>query len=275
VESAAGKWLAETKGNRPDRWASPSVELKGTLTEGAGSGAALIVPQYVPGIVPSVLPPPVVAQLFAPGTTTTGLVNFMRETLFTNAAAPVAEGTAKPESALTFELVSEPLHKIAHWLPATEEILDDVAQMQSYIDSRLRLGVLVELDDQLLNGSGLPPEMNGLLVRADLTAPIAAPVGGSLDAIAQQISNVEIASGLRVDAIGLHPSDWMKLLLTKTNGTSNEYLAGSPFETPVQPTLFGKRVGLSTAFPAGVALVGAFGSGGGQLFTHGGVRVAA
>ena len=128
------------------------------LTEDAASGGGLVLPEYREGIMPIPQRPMTVAQLFARGTPTSGAIGYMREKTFTNAAAPVLEGGAKPESAMTFELVTAALKKIAHWIPATDEILDNVPTLRSYIDSRLRLGVELKLDDQLLNGDGVGAE---------------------------------------------------------------------------------------------------------------------
>lgn len=275
LESKAGEALKDlAKTGWPRHWSSGTVELKATLTEDPASGGALNTPQTLPTIVPGPLAAPTVAQLFPPGTATTGIVSFMRELVFTDASAPVAEGTAKPESTLTFEAVSAPLAKIATWLPVTTELLEDQAQMRSYIDSRLRAGVNLALDDQILNGTGVAPEMLGLNVRTDLSAPIAATLGGSLDAIAEQIAAVQVASQLEVTGIVMHPTDFVKLTLTKTNATDNTYLGASPFSTPVQPTLWGRRVAFSLKQPLGTCIVGAF-SQGGQLFQKGGVRVEA
>ena len=143
-------------------WRSPSVELfdrtRGlhatTLTTDPASGGDLIVPQYLPGILPLQFKKLTVADLLASGTTDSNLISYMVETLFTNAAAPVAEGALKPESAMVFDLLSEAVRKIAHWLPVTEEMLEDVSQIRSYIDARLRLGVEIAEEDQLLNGTG-------------------------------------------------------------------------------------------------------------------------
>jgi HK97 family phage major capsid protein len=60
------------------------------------------------------------ADLFASGVTESNAVTYMKETTFTNAAAPVAEAGTKPESTLIFDAVSDPVQKIAHWLPVTE-----------------------------------------------------------------------------------------------------------------------------------------------------------
>jgi HK97 family phage major capsid protein len=268
AESAAGKWLAETKGVRPSAWRSPVVELKATLTEDPASGGALVVPQFRPGVVPTPLAPPTVASLFAQGAATSNAVTYMLEKTYVNAAAPVLEGAAKPESTLTFEAKTQPLVKVAHWLPVSDEMLDDVAQITSYLDARLRLGVALEVDDQILNAA-----TTGLLVRADLTPPVAATAGKGLEAITQAIADVEIASQLVVDAIVMHPADWS--MLAATTNAQGDYLGPSPFETPAEKRLWGRRVATTPAMPQGTAIVGAFATGGGQLFVHGAIKVEA
>jgi HK97 family phage major capsid protein len=71
----------------------------------------------------------------------------------------------------------------------------------------------------------------------------------------------------------MNPSDWTKVALLKT--TTNEYLGDSPFQAPTQASLWGRPVAKTPAMPAGTALVGAFRSGGAQLFQRGGLRVEA
>jgi HK97 family phage major capsid protein len=269
-------WLKSTHNKRSGAWTSTASELQfqaTTLTEGAGSGGALLVPDYQPGIVPSPTAPVVMAQLFQPGQATSNSITFMRETLFTNAAAPVAEVGLKPESTLTFTAQNEPLRKIAHHLPVSEEMLEDVPAIRSYIDARLRLGVLLELDDQLLHGSGVAPEMTGLLIRSDLAAPVVATAGSELDAIAGQISAIESTQGLRVSGIVVNPSTWLSLSLSKN--LQGEYLGSSPFETPQTATLFGVPIARTPMMPVGQALVGAYNTGGAQLFIRNGIQVAA
>jgi HK97 family phage major capsid protein len=250
-------------------WSSPSVELRAaTLLE---STSPIVQPQYLPGIIPGPQPPVVMSQLFAPGTATSGLISYTEETVTTNAADAVTEGAAKPESTLTFAQKQEPLHKVATWLPASTEILTDIPQMQSYIDGRLRLFVLVKLDDELLNGSGVDPHFKGLLTRTDLSPAVAA-TGNGIDAIAQQIAAVENTSQLPVDGIVLNSQDWLTMSLVKT--TTGEYIGGNPFQVGGPRTLFGRAVATTPAMPQGTALVGSFKGGGGQLFMHPAMRTA-
>jgi hypothetical protein len=121
VESEAFGWLSKNP-NRPERWEPPGVEIpraalaRWALTEDPASGGALAVPDYQPTIQLGATLPIVVADLLAPGTTNSNSVPVMVEKTFTNNAAPTLEGALKPESALTFELQTEPVRKLAHFM---------------------------------------------------------------------------------------------------------------------------------------------------------------
>ena len=79
---------------------------------------------------------------------------------------------------MRFEQVSDRVYKIAHWLPVTEEMLEDVPALRSYIDSRLRLGVQLAEEDKLLNGAASPAELTGILHRDGLRTAVAGGAGG-------------------------------------------------------------------------------------------------
>jgi HK97 family phage major capsid protein len=258
------------------QWASPTLELEmhaTTLSEGSGSGGPLVIPQYIPGILPLLFRRLVVADLLASGTTNSNAIVYMKETTFTNAATPVAEGAAKPESALIFAQVTELVSKIAHFLPVTEEMLEDVAAIASYIDARLRLGVALAEEDQLLNGNGTPPNLLGLLNRPGLAAPVVTTAPDTnADAIFKQITAIATTSFVYPDGIVINPTNWATIILSKT--TQGAYIAGGPF-TPSQPTtLWGLSVAPTPAIVLGTALVGAFGTMA-QFFRRGGLRVEA
>jgi HK97 family phage major capsid protein len=276
IDSETYEWLKQNRGHLPTgAWTSPSSELRATLLdESGGSGGALVVPTYVPGIVPLPTRPLKMADLFAPGVTDSNLVTFMKESSFTNAATPVAEGTAKPESALVFAAASEPVRKIATWLPVTEEMLEDVPSLRSYLDARLALAVQLAEDDQLLNGNNVAPNLDGVLVRAGLAAAVVKAAGDTnSDAILKQIAAIQTATGLVPDGVVVHPTNWQTILLTKDT-TGNYIGGGGPFASVGRPTLWGLPVAVTPAIAANTALVGAFMTGG-QLFRRGGLRVEA
>jgi HK97 family phage major capsid protein len=267
---------------RAQAWLSPSVEISRsaldfratTLTEDAASGGKLITPQYLPGVIPVATRATIVADLMASGMTDSNAITYMVETLFTNSAAPVLEGAAKPESAMAFDQKTDLVSKIAHWLPVTEELLEDVAAIASYIDSRLRTGVQLAEDDQLLHGNGTPPNLLGLLNRPGLAPTVVQAAGESAaDAILRQVGLISTTAMVPATAVVLNPLDYFVMLAAKTSG-SGEYLGGGPFEGSNQTRLWGLPIALTTAISPKMAVVGAFGTQS-QIFRKGGIRVEA
>jgi HK97 family phage major capsid protein len=275
VQAEAYEFFRKGLHRTSSAWRSPSMELYATtLTEGAGSGGGLITPQYVPGIQPLPSIRLTVADLMAPGTTTSPLVNYMQETAVTNAAAAVAEGAVKPESALVFAQVSEPVRKIATWLPVSEEMLEDVAQIASYINSRLTQFVQIEEEDQLLNGDGIAPNIKGILARTGLapTVPVGVAPDTAADAIFRQMMAIFTTSLLQPDGVVINPANWADIVLHK-NAQGMYYTAG-PFAPPAAPTIWGVPVAVTPSIVKGTGLVGAFKLGA-QVFRLGGIRVEA
>jgi HK97 family phage major capsid protein len=286
----AGAFIRAGGHKSASNWRTPSQELAwptgyggvpivrgATLTEDPASGGALVVPQYLPGIVSPIPPQVLVSELFAQGTTNSNAVNYMREKTWINAAAAVLEGGLKPDSTLTFEAASDAVRKIAHWLPVTEELLEDEPAARSYIDARLRAGVLVEEQDQLINGDGTAPNISGILDRAGLSPDMprngaAVPPQTNADVLLAQTMAVFANSLLMPDGYVLHPSNWVATLMAKTS--TGEYFNGGPFSPIQQPTLWGLPVAVTPVIAAGTGLVGAFKTGA-QIFRKGGVRVEA
>jgi HK97 family phage major capsid protein len=262
-------------------WTSPSVEGAGffdlratTLGEGAGAGgAALVPPDLQPGIVALGHPRVVVADLIAPGTTDSNIVSYMKETTFTNAAAPVAEGANKPESTLVFALATAPVRKLAHWIPVTEELLEDSAQTQSVVDARLRLGLALAEEDQLLNGTGVAPALLGFNALPGLAADVVrTDPQTNADAIFVQMTAIATNALIMPDGTVMNPANWATIQLSKTS--QGAYLGSGPFAAPQVPMLWGVPVAVTPAQVLGTALTGGFRSAA-QLFRRGGIRIEA
>jgi len=132
VESAAYK---SAFANGAKSQFSSSVDLKtvGTINEGAtlsggfGTGlfGAAVVPEYLPGIVDLRFNPLVVSDLFAQGTTSSSSISYLKESVFQNNAAGVAEGAAIPQTDDAAVRVQVQVGKIAHLLKITDEMLMD------------------------------------------------------------------------------------------------------------------------------------------------------
>jgi len=281
VASEAYDWLRKTSKMRGSSWNSPAVELHDPAIHGATLSETgppvLNLPDFQPGIYPLPMVRPVVADLIAPGTTDGNMVTYMREDSMTNAADTVAEGAAKPESTIVLSVASDPVRKIAHWLPVTEELLEDASQIRSYIDSRLRYGVMLAEEDQLLNGTATPPDIVGIRNRAGLAPDVvrddvSTPKESNADAIYRQIMAIFNLSGFMPDGIVLNPANWQVIQLSKD--AQGRYMGLGPFSPSPAPMLWGLPVVVTPRMPITVGLVGAYRAAA-QIFRKGGIRVEA
>lgn len=239
-----------------------SLDVKNTITSGGTSAGDLIVPDRVPGIFASPLRALTIRDLINFGRTTSNSVEFVRENVFTNDAAPVSENPVglKPESNITFEADSAPVVTIAHWVHASKQVLSDVPMLQSYIDGRLRAGLKLKEEDQLLKGSGVGLNIDGIYTQATAYSQ---PAGAVVDT-ETQIDRLRLAmlqvvlSEYAADGIVLHPTDWANVELLKTSDKA--YLFANPrFQST--PSLWGLPVVTTTAMTQSDFLVGVFGGG--------------
>ena len=268
---------------RPEGWSKMLGEfgLKATLTSttaGGTTGSGLAQPEVTPGILSILFQPLSVEDIIPSGQTDAALVRYLKETVATNAAAAVAEGAAKPASTLNFSAVDEPVRKIATTLKVTDEMFDDVPQLQSYLDNRLMLFVRIATEAAILSGAGAP-SLTGIMNRAGLTAAQAVGADTPVDAIYKDITKIRVASFLEPDGIVVHPTNWQTIRLAKD--ANNQYFGGGPFTAAygnpggmAADSLWGKRVVVTTAMTLNTALVGAFATAS-QIFNKGGLTVEA
>ncbi len=269
TESPEYKALME-RGLKGD-WSTGGIEFKTTLTEGAGSGAALVNDQVLPGILPLKFERLTVADLLAQGSTNNPSINYMKETTATNAATTVAEGAAKPESALVFDEVTDPVRKIATTLPVTDEMLADGPAIRAYIDGRLRLFVQLAEESQLLSGTAVAPDIVGLLNRTGIQTQ-ALGADTKPDAAYKAMQKIRDVF-LEPDGMVINPSDWTDFKLMKDS--AGNYFGGGPFgQTGAVENLWGMRVVVTSRITAGTALIGAFGTAA-QIFRRQGITLDA
>jgi HK97 family phage major capsid protein len=209
-----------------------------------------------------------VGDLVLQGTTDSNVISYYEETTFTNAADTVAEDADKPESALDFTEVTDTVRKIATWIPATSEFLEDNAGIRSYIEGRLRFMVERTEEDQLLNGNGTAPNISGILDRSIQT------IGSTndIDAIYQAMTEVRVDGQAEPTAVVIHPLSWQKMRLSKDD--NNQYLGPGPFSPDNVERIWGLQVRVTPLIAEGTALVGAFRPYA-QVFRKGGIRVVA
>jgi HK97 family phage major capsid protein len=201
-----------------------------------------------------------IRDLFPNIPTASNLVEFTSEQSFTNNAGPQGggssptetEGQLKNESGMTFALSSAPVITLAHWIPASRQILSDAPQLQAHVENRLLYGLKLEEEDELLNGDGTAGTLNGLIHNA--TAFNRGSTGlTSLDAVALGLAQL-IGSEYEPSGIVLNPADWWSTKFMLAKNSYGEYLLGNP-GSMAEPRLWGLPVVVTNTMPAGNFLV--------------------
>ena len=229
-----------------------------TITGQSGSPAAnsdtLVAADRRSGIIPGAFRALRVRDLIPGGNTTSNAVEFTRELVFTNNAAETAEGGSKPESVLTFELYSAPVVTIAHWIKVSRQILNDAPALVAYIENRLRYGVELREETQIVAGNGVGQNLIGITVSPNFTAFTPTSGDTAIDSANRAIRALD-AADYPANGIIMNPATWGAIERLKDENLG--YLVGSPFGAIV-PTLWGKPIALTSSMTANKLLVGAF-----------------
>lgn len=236
---------------------------KTTIVNATGQNQPLVPVMHVAGITFAPEQRLTVRDLIPVLRTSSNAIEWVKELVFTNNAGPQGgttsptvaggEGEIKPESAITFQLNTTSVITLAHWIPASRQVLADAPYLQDYIDMRLRYGLKLEEENEILNADGTAGKLNGLVNQAT------AFTGGStnqtaLDTILKAMTQARL-SFYEPNGIVLHPQDWTNILLLKD--TTGRYLFGNPQDMTV-PRLWGKPVVDTPSQTQGQFLVGAF-----------------
>lgn len=246
IENDQYKSMVTTKGKRA------RIEVKTLLgnmetravVNASGQNQPLVPDMRVPGIITPIQRRLTIRDLLPVGRTSSNLVQFVQELLFTNNAGPQvsgsptvgAENATKPESDLTFQLANAPVITLAHFILASKQVLDDAPMLQSYIDGRLLYGLKLEEEDELLNGDGGAGQLNGLFNQA--ATYNRASTGTKIDILRRVQTQVALQE-MALEAYVLNPIDWEEIELTKD--TQGRYIIARP-ESLAPPALWGKPV---------------------------------
>lgn len=170
-------------------------------------------------------------------------VFYFRATTAAAAAAAVDEGANKPESTPAWEQVSSPVRKLAHFARVNDEVIADFNGFLNVIGTEMLAGLIDEENDQLLNGSGVAPNLTGLLTTTGIQTVGSA--GTDLDAIAEAANKVRTGAFVEPDTVVMHPNDWASTGFLLAKDSSGQYLVGNPLQGTA-PSLWGMRVVLTT-----------------------------
>jgi len=249
-----------------------SLEVKNTVTNAVASTFS----ERRPGIVEGPFRVFTIEDLLTSIPTTANAIDWIRENVFTNAAAEVAEGQQKPQSSITFTPGTMPVTTVAHWIKITRQLAMDNAALAAYINRRMVYGVNLRVENQLVSGNGVAPNLSGLTNAGNFTAHgyTAASLNtlglanNGFDLVGKMMGDAALAD-YPADVVILNTADWWTMRLAKDS--QGRYLLGEPAANVI-PTLFGRPVVASNAMPIGKVWVGSL-SQAATLHNREGVRV--
>ncbi len=193
--------------------------------------------------------------------TVSNAVEYIKQGTRVNNAATVAEAgtvagaTTKPESDLTFTLVTAGVKTIATWIPVTRQILEDAPRMRDMIDNELSYLLQDRLEAQIIAGDGTGSNFTGLLNTSGIQSRVHAVSGRAfaasdtiVDTLRRSLTDLQMEF-YNADVILCHPATAEKMELLKD--TTGQYIRVydpitlSLWRTPIVPTV---------AVPSGTAI---------------------
>jgi HK97 family phage major capsid protein len=254
-----------------DRWRGMVTPNRfRALTTSADASAGLWVQPDRRGLIePGLIRPLTIRQLVTVLPTASDAIEYIREATRIAAAAPVTEAVqlahtgdvtaTKPEGGLTFQTVADVVKAIAIWVPATNRILSDAPQLRAYIDQYLTDDIALELEDQMVSGTG-GAGFTGLFNTTG-TQAIGPPAGSvtELDLIRRAKRLVVTNARTRPTAVLVNPED-MERWDTLKDSQGRYLVNAGPQDAAGNglSTVWGMPVIESEACPVGFALVGDF-----------------
>jgi HK97 family phage major capsid protein len=240
---------------------SASFEVKADMTIGADFTGDVIPADRVPGYKFDPTRSVHIRQLIPTGSTDSDVVRYVKESGYTDGGAAKAEGATLGQSDFDMTATDANVRKIGCYFRISEEMLSDTPQLTSYLSARAPEKLLSVEDDQILNGSGVAPNLRGIITdAADFAAggfALAIESANEFDVLTVALNQLALAN-YSADYIMINPTDFHKILLLKSS--QNEYLV-KDWNQGLQPRINGVPVILSTAVTSDKYLVGNFGMG--------------
>lgn len=232
------------------------AELKNTVTNTVGNTFSNRRPDVVGGAFRNLT----LESLLASLPTASNAVDYVREATFTNSAAETAEGGAMGESAVTTQLVTEPVATVGHWIKISRQLAQDNAALTAYINARMVYGVNLRVENQIIAGNGTAPNMSGFIKSGNFTAhgytaaSLTTRFGSGYTRIdlIRAILGDAAANEYPANAILLNPADWATIETLKDS--QGRYLVGNPNDGSA-PRLWRTAVVESNAITADNVLV--------------------
>ena len=230
-----------------------NFDTKEDMTQANSFESTTVVPeQYIPGIIYNPERTVRLRDLISQGVTSSNAVTYVQEYAQTLSNADVTtEGSEYKQGDVDLKAVTSNVIKITNYVIVSEEMLEDVDGLTSYLMTRLPDKLKNEEDDQILNHSSYGLLTLGTAYVDNLADSDISRIDILVDACRQVIDDE-----YRPTAIVLHPTDVTLMKLTKDD--NGQYIFPWIFMNNGQVILDGVPVVVTTAVTAGTFLVGDF-----------------
>lgn len=240
-------------------WVDVGSFHKTAIINATGQNQPLVMADRIAGIITPANRRLTIRNLIPSYRTNSNLVEFAKENVFTNSAGPQfsspgdVENVTKPESGITFTLGTAAVVTIAHWIPASRQVLADANGLADYINNRLMYGLKLEEETEILTGAGSDGELSGLNTNATAYNR-GASNDTKIDTLLKAMLQVAL-SDYTSSGFVLNPIDWTDIRLLKD--TTGRYLFSDPQSAGIGQ-MWGLPVVETNSQTSGTFLTGAF-----------------
>lgn len=247
IEGGALKGLTEGNYNS----AKFEVKAAGDMNISGNTTGDVAEIDRIAGIKADALRADHIRGLLPIGSTDAQTISFVKEANAENGAAAVAEGSTLAQSDIDLVETTVKLEKIGTYMRITEELLSDVPALTSFLSARVPQRILAAEDNEILNGDGSTPNLDGLFTDGTAFAEggfaDAVESANEYDVLIAALNQLQLAN-YKANVILMNPTDLHKIVLLKS--TANEYLKNQIYQG-LQPSIAGVPIVTNTAVTAG------------------------
>lgn len=174
--------------------------------------------------------------------------------------AVTAEAAAKPEANYSGTIVNGAVSTIAGWTKVTEQMLQDDANLVSFINDDLAYQLNLVIDHQIAQGTG-SGQLKGLNQSGNYTdyiTPAGLESGDTVIDLILKVKGAMEAAAITNIAVLLNPQDWVEVLGVKN--VNKDYIVPGILDLPAQ-RIWGTPVILSSSVQKGKFHMGNFALG--------------
>lgn len=244
LEALLTEKATELKSLKEDSRGSVILELKaaGTITLGNVSGGTNLLTDFEAGITGIPRSAPFIASVLPKSKINKPYFAYAEmKNPDGGVAGSTAEGALKTQTDFDIVEASQKVEKVTAYMKVSKEALDDIESLAGDIRNELITLVELKADSQVLSGTGITPQIKGLLTWATTFANPTAlndyyALNGSneRDALYAAMLQVKLAevqtgepAGFMPNTVVLHPTDLAKLKLKKD--TAGNYVFGGTY----------------------------------------------